>query len=311
MPPTEYDNPTSFPIGPPGVDGTTVTYDELVNPPSNITVATRDLVVENEMYIAEMLYSNPGWTVQGGAVIYEEDHPQFQFLDPDRSIRSRAPGAEAPIVGIKRRGKKIAVPESLSGAIEVTLEAKQRGQAAQVVLDTEKAMANTIVDQMNTRALAVAQEFIDANSLIMDAETFINAARATGTDNVDPFTMPAFDLRRVINYFVNMKGGFRPDAMFAHIDDVLYLDALYPDGKLDAMLKRLKLQLVETTDVEAGAPIFAKKKSVGVIAWEQPWHTVPHLKQRGFKDIFESEGRCVFVANNAMTIVRLEGWVEE
>lgn len=76
-------NPVANPLGGPTIAGTTITVDMLVNPPTIIPETIRALVASNQGYFIERVFNTPGFTVQGGAIIYTESFPTDHFLPAD------------------------------------------------------------------------------------------------------------------------------------------------------------------------------------------------------------------------------------
>ncbi len=262
-----FQSPTGMPLGAATISGTTVTVDQMTRPYTKIAPIVRNLVASNEGYFAERIFNTPGFTVEGGAIIYEESFPANLFLDPDKSIAPRAPGSEAPRLGALRAGPSIARPESWSGSIEITDEARRRNDVIEVQR-IFRLTANTFADKIQTRAIEVLDDFVSATGREIPGGTAWDAIDLTGgLPNIDPSTTPVADISLAIRQFVNDKAGVRPDLMILNPDDAFYLDLIYGE-KLDALLKRYGLTLLESPQHTAGSALLVKSKQVGVMAFE-------------------------------------------
>lgn len=301
----DVQNPVAQPLGGPTISGTTITVDVLVNSPSVINQQIRDLVAANQGYFAEDIFATPGFTVSGGAIIYTESFPEDNFLDPTQSIAPRAPGAEAPRIGSLRRAPKVARPESWSGSIEVTDEARRRNDVITVQKEF-RAAANTFADRIQTRALATLQAAVTAWSRTVTSTVNWRAALADGVPNADPADLPQADFAAVQSQFIADKVGVRPDLLVIHQDDAFYLDLIYGD-KLPALLGRYGLTMKVTPQATEGSPYFAKSKQIGNIAFEKPLDNEKSREGNRKTDVFTLESVPVFVAHDASAIVQLVG----
>lgn len=299
MPPQ---TPVAQPLGGPTISGTTITVDTYLNPPSQIPAIIRNLVANNQGYFIERVFSTPGFTVQGGAIIYEETFPEDYFLPPDQSIAPRAPGAEAPRLGSTRKAPKVARPESWSGSIEVTDEARRRNDVRAVQRQFTQA-ANSFADRIQTRGIAALQAAVTAWGRTVSGGNW-RAALASGVPNADPQTLPQRDFALVQKAFITDKAGMSPNLMIVHPDDAFYLDVIYGD-KLPALLSRYSLEMAVSVAAPVGDPIFVRGGGVGVIAFEKPLDQ--ELSREGTRktDVYTLETVPVFVADDASSVIQL------
>lgn len=299
MPPQ---TPVAQPLGGPTVSGTTITVDTYLNPPSQIPAIIRNLVANNQGYFIERVFSTPGFTVQGGAIIYEETFPEDYFLPADQSIAPRAPGAEAPRLGSTRKAPKVARPESWSGSIEVTDEARRRNDVRAVQRQFTQA-ANSFADRIQTRGIAALQAAITAWGRTVSGGNW-RAALTSGVPNADPQTLPQRDFALVQKTFITDKAGMAPNLMIVHPDDAFYLDVIYGD-KLPALLSRYSLEMAVSVAAPVGDPIFVRGGGVGVIAFEKPLDQ--ELSREGTRktDVYTLETVPVFVADDASSVIQL------
>ena len=297
-----YQNTTASPLLGPSVSGTRVTVDTLTKQHTKIPQIIRDLVAANEGYFAEEIFATPGFTVEGGAIEYTESFPEDHFLDPEQTIGPRAPGSEAPIVGSKRKGPKIARPESWAGQIEVHDEQRRRNDVITVQGDFRKA-ANTFADKLQSRAIETLDAFIDATSREIDSINW-GAALSSGVPNADPATLPQVTFAAVMKQFIADKAGVRPDLLILHQDDAFLLDRIYGE-KLPALLDRYKLRMLVSPQQTATEAVFAKAKQVGVMAFEKPLDTEYTREGKRKTDVYTMEATPVFVAHDASAVLRV------
>lgn len=299
--------PVANPLLGPTISGTTITVDTLTKPPSRIAPIIRDLVADNEGYFAEEIFATPGFTVQGGAIVYQETFPADHFLDPTQSIAPRAPGAEAPIVGALRAVEKIARPESLSGRIDVTDEARRRNDVSAVQALFRK-VANTFADQMQTKAIDTLVAAVSAWGRSAASVSWGDAAAAAGgTVNVAQTTLPKASFAQARKQFADDKAGVVPDTVILSTTDAFNLDVIMGD-QLEAFLRRYGITtLLETPALTVGTGIWLKSQQVGVIAFEKALDTEYERQATRKTDVYIAEATPVFVAIDASAIMELTG----
>lgn len=303
--------PDGLPLGGATVSGTLITVDDYINPPSRIPEIVRNLVADNEGYFIEDIFSTPGFTVQGGAVIYTPTFPTSLFLDPQQTIAPRAPGSQAPLISGKRYTPQVARPESKSGRIEVTDEAKQRNQVWDVQNTFQKA-ANSFADYMQTRGIQALNNAVSAWSRTISGVNW-RTSHSSGLVNVDPTTLPINDFESVLKQFIADKAGVRPDTVILHQNDAFYLGLttygpfMTPGTYMRALLDQYNLTLRVSPHATEGTALFVKSKQVGVIAFEKPLDQEYERAATRKTDIFVLEMRPVFVAQDASAVIGVTG----
>jgi hypothetical protein len=296
-------NPVFAPVlGGIEVEGTRLTVDSYVNPPTQIPAIIRNLVAANEGYFAERIFATPGFTVEGGAIVYEETFPEDFFLPEDQSIAPRAPGAPAPTLGSTRRAPKIARPESWSGAIEVTDEARKHNKVIAIRRQFTQA-ANTIADRIQTRAMEVLEKVVVEWGRQIKATHGWRVDLPNGIAQANPKLLPAATFSRVMRQFIEDKAGMRPDLLILNPLDMEVLEIVYQE-RLEAMLKLWKLTPLVSPMAPEGEPYFVKSGGIGVMAFDKPLTQEQH-RERGFKDVYELDVQPVLVAFDASAITQL------
>lgn len=304
-------NPVAHPLGGPELDGMKITVDSYVNPPTMIPGIIRNLVAENQGYFIEDVFQVPGFTVEGGAVIFTETFPEDHFLPADQSIAPRAPGAEAARLGSHRRPPKVSRPESWAGSIEVTDEARRRNQVIAVQRQFTQA-ANTFADRLQTRGVETLDAAVTAWDRVISTRTEgWRIEREDGTVNHDPMLMPEADFAAVEEHFIEDKAGVRPDLLLINQRDAYYLRILYPEGKLAALLESYGLTMKISPQVTEGSPLFVKAGQVGYLGFEKPLDQEYTREGKRFTDVFTLETVSAWVADNAAAVLRITGVDED
>jgi hypothetical protein len=304
-------NPVAQPLGGATVQGTTVTVDTYVNPPTKIPALIRSLVAEDEGYFIESVFGSLGTPVQGGAVHVEETFPEDFFLAAGTEPAPRAPGAEAPRMESERREPKIRRPESWSGSIEVTDEAKQRNNIIAVRNQFTKA-ANSFADIIQRRGIEVLLDAVEAWERVGEAKVNWHEAHESGVQNVDPLKMPHRDVALVLKQFLDDKVGVRPDTIIMNTEENLFLDLFYPGIgttlSLNGMLSKYGInRIIPTPLIDKGKVLFVKSGAPGVIGWELPM--AQEFVREGIRktDVYVLECRPVYAAFDASAVWMLEG----
>lgn len=301
-------SPVTQPLGGATVSGTTITVDTYVNPPTKIPAIVRNLVAENRGYFAEEIFATPGFTVQGGAVLFEITDPSDLFLPADQSLAPRAPGAEAPRVGAVRGEPKIARPESWSGSIEVTDEARIRNNVIAIKNQFTR-VANTLANNIQTTAITALTTFVEANSRTLESKTDWDSEPAKeGLLNSDPAKLPFADFARVEEKFVEDKAGVLPDTLIIHPYDWANLVILYSTfgGGVQRILDQFGInKVVRSVLATKGAPIFVKRGQVGTMLFEKPLTQEYTREGTRFTDVFSLDVSPVLVAHDATAVLQL------
>lgn len=290
------------PLGAPTVSGNQITVDSMTNPASRILAIVRDLVAANEGYFAEDIFSTPGFTLEGGALIYDETFPEDQFLEDSGRPAPRAPGSEAARLSVGRRAPKIQRPESWAGSLEIHDEARRRNNVL-LVTNLFRRTANTFADIIQDRAEETLDAFVAASGRTIDGTDW-TAAHTSGLINIDPAMLPQADIGLALKKFVEDKAGVRPDLLILNPADALRLDIIYGE-KLPALLARYNLTLKVSVRRPVGKALFLKSKQVGVIAFEKPLDQEFERQGTRKTDVYTLEATPVFVANDASAVLEV------
>lgn len=303
-------NPGSYPLPTASISGNLVTVDDLTRPVTVITERIFELLDANMGYFIEKVLGRFPNPVIGGGVRYREMFPEDWFLDPTRSGRGRAPGAEAPLVGGLRRASKMAYPASWAAKLEVTDEARSVNDVMSVEQDIT-ALGNSLGAWVQDSGIAAIEAFITSASRAVTSTVNWRQAYASGVINADPATLPIADFALAKLQRQNDKVGYhmREDLqLLSNGEDLMYLDLIYGD-KLETLLKRQGIgEILSSPEVTEGSPIIVAPGGAGYIAYQKELATEEGRGPVGtFKDVFATETQPVFALTNAAAIQSIAG----
>ena len=288
-------------------DGERVTVNDYVNPPAIIPEIIRDLTVANRGYWIERVYRTPGLTLRSGALLYTETYPDDHFLDKDADVAPRSPGSEAPKIAGKRRKKKMAFPESWSGSIDVTDEARRWNKILEVQDDFRRA-ANSFAEKLQSSGEAHLSTFAQAAGRFVtgvdgDFSDWTGAPRATTTNSEAP--RPSGEFARVQRLFSEDKSGVQPNLVIVSPEDAEQFDRVY-EGQAQAVLDRYGLEMLVSVRRPSGKRLYVREGQVGAMTFDVPLGE-PEITREGKRktDVYTMEVSPVFVANGADAILEV------
>lgn len=298
--------PLTNPLGPPTISGTTITVDQMLANPTVIPAIIRNLSAQARGYFLDRMYSTPGGTVTGGAVIGTPTKPSEEelFLSSGQSIAPRAPGAEAPRVAGARPEPKVFPVESWSGSIEITDEAKRRNDV-DGVNRTLQQIANTFTNTLQKRALEVLDAYITETSREKANKTNWATAAETEEAKVKLSEAPAVDFAYVQQLLDVDEAGETLRYVIMNPTEAFELAAIY-GPEYATMMNTWGLTPIVSNRVTAGVVYFLAEGGVGPLYYEQGLNqeTERVAKRKVTEIIFEVNP--VFAPIDAYKVIKLK-----
>lgn len=294
--------PVTYPLGPPSVNGNTLTVDTALKQPTRITRRIADQTLQN--FIVSRIFAQGG-AVSGGAVIYDQAVLNELYLD--RDVERVGPGDEFPIVGSSRQAPKVAEVEKYGGKFFVTREARDRNDIAhfnnQVTI-----LGNTVVRKVNTRAIA---ELDGAIAALGGAGTFVgtnwNAVVTAGDSASQADEYPVRDFVEAQRLADVEELGVHYDLWLLHPTQRAALTILYGD-KLQALLDSLGIREVFSSNrITPGSGFAVATGQVGELRIEQPLETETEYITKNQKTLVQSSVRPVMYVTNPYSIKKVTG----
>ena len=290
-----------------------LTVGDFVTPPTRLVDGIVQLTLQNEDYwiIGDpgSPFASPNIAVPSGVAQFYVQKRDSLFLPAGQTLRPRAPGAEAPRIGMNIPAPEFAYAESWSGSIEVPDEARTHNDVRLLTRQLQQA-SNTFANVLQTRGETVLNDFVTAQSLVIDDPPGANWAAADPIEQTaSTDARPAAEFAYVLSKFRTDKMGVRPDTVAVGIDDALAFDTVYGSGNLqitDSILNRFGLKMRVTQTLAAGTRLYYKSGAVGAVLWEKPLGE-PEYTREGirFTDVFTMEMKPVFVADDATAIKKV------
>lgn len=304
-------SPVTYPLGGATVLGTTVTVDSYVSPPTKIPARIAALAASNFGYFMENVLATPGTRVEGGAVLYEIIKPTDLFLPTDQGLAPRAPGAEAPRLGAARGEPAVAKPESWSGSIEVTDEARRRNDVIAIQNQFTRA-ANSITNAIQTTFISALTAFVEAQSRTLESPR--KWTEETKSSELIAKKGPLGDFALVQRKFVEDKTGIMPDTLIIHPEDWESLLNYYAGFAGILTFADLEARMAQgygvrnvivTVLATKGAPYFLKSGTVGALLFDLPISQEQERVARRKTDVYVIEVQPVIVLNEPAAVLQL------
>lgn len=261
-----YNDPITYPLGPPTVSTTTYTVDFLLQNPTRVTRVVNDLTLRN--FFLDDIFAIGG-DVSGGAVLYD----QATTLDTytNRDVERIEPGAEAPIVGGVRTAPLVAQVEKFGGKFPMTAEAIRRNEIGRM-RNQMRRLANTIVRKMHQRGLSELAANISTFSRTASGISWSDALALT-VQTAAANNMPAYDFAATVTANENLEMGYDYDTLIVNPTEALSLRAIYK-GELSNVLRDNGITtFISTPRKAAASAYFLAGGAVGEMRLEEPLRT--------------------------------------
>lgn len=218
---------TAYPLGPPTINGTTVTVDELLNDPTRITRDIAELAMQR--FYADRIFT-PAGGVEGGSVLFERPNPLATDLYGEREPKEVAPGEEFPLQTFVRGVPMIAKPRKIGNKWFVTKEARKRNDPSRLRINMTQT-ANTIRRRIENMALAELAAVVTAEVRWRTGTSWSTYAGLT-PDNRTGITGPVSDLAAALAQSDTEERGVDFDSMIMHTNQALSVRQAFPGLKL-------------------------------------------------------------------------------
>jgi hypothetical protein len=285
--------PTTHPLGPPSVSGTTITVETMLNQPTRITRMIMDIT--QERFVADRLFASGGG-VTGGAVVYDE--AQENELYTNRDVEQIAPAAEFPLVTSEQLAPKVAEVEKWGGKTFVTDEARDRNDTAGFT-KLMRQLGNTVTRKLNQRALA------EVNAALADGSRNVvgNNWSTYNPETDPPSKSPAYDFGKAQMQAENEEMGTDYNLWIVNPQEALALTAIYgPNPSGPGMPS-----IYSTPRQAAGTALAVAERQVGQMRIEKPLGTETWREQKTERTWVQSSVRPLWFVDNKFAILRFTG----
>lgn len=157
--------PTTYPLGPPVISGTTITLDELVEDPTRITRDIADLATSTRWFMDQVF--TPAGGIDGGAILFERPNTIANDLFGDREPKEIAPGEEFPLQTFSRGVPMVARPRKIGNKWFIVKEAVKRNKQGTLRRNMIQT-ANTIRRRIENMGLAELSAVVTAETRFMN-----------------------------------------------------------------------------------------------------------------------------------------------
>lgn len=295
------DNPSSHPLGPPSISGSTITVDLMLKQPTRITTVVADLSLQR--FIADRIFTSAGG-VTGGAVVYDE--ATENDLYSDRDVEEVAPGGEFPVVSSSRKVPKVAKVRKVGGKFFFTDEARDRNDGS-AFADESRRLTNTIVKKNNSDAVALLEASIATSGQTIVGNDWSDFT-LDGSDPTPNMDRPAADWLAANLSAEQRELGITYDTLLVNPQEAMNLAVNYGD-KYDAAKTAAGIKEVFSSNrVVAGTAYYVAAKQVGEMRVEQPLSTETWRDPFGRQQTWvQTSVRPLMFVNNPYAVVKLTG----
>lgn len=290
----------SHPLGPPVVDGTTITVDLMLNQPTRVTRMIMDLTLQR--FIADRIFASAGG-VTGGAVVYDEAVENELYTT--RDVQRVAPGGEFPLVESERRAPKIAPVEKWGGKVFITDEARDRNDSASFV-NKIRQLANTQVRKINQRSIEVLLASIAASDQTFTGRNWSTVVTG-GASQTNADLWPLRDFAYAAQLAEQDELGVVYSLALMNPQEYTRLVIIYGARGLRELMAELGWTIYVSNRVPAGQVFYVAERQVGELRVEKPLGTATWREEKTERTFVQSSVRPVQYVTNPFAVVRSTG----
>lgn len=282
--------PTSHPLGPPTVTGTSITVETMLRQPTRITRMIMDLT--QERFIADRVFTGGGG-VTGGAVVYDVAIDNEMYLN--RDVEAIAPAGEFPLIISDQLVPQVAEVEKWGAKTFITDEARDRNDTASFT-KMMRQLANTFVRKLNQRAIAT----LDA-ALAGGTRTVVGNNWSTYNPETDPpQESPAYDWGRADMQAENEEMGIDYNLWLINPQEALQITAIYGSGLTGPGVP----SFYSSPRVKAGTAYVIAQNQVGQQRIEKPLGSVTWREDKTERTWVQSSVRPLWFVDNLFAVLR-------
>lgn len=296
--PAKVNSPV-HPLGPPGLSGTDLTVDIMLEQPTRITQMIMDLSLQR--FIVDRVFASAGG-VTGGAVVY--DVVERNELYASRDIGRVSPGGEFPLITTERPAPAIAEVEKWGGKVFVTDEARERNKAA-LFTNKMRQLTNTIIRKINQRAIAELEKSIAASNQKTNGNNW-SAVVVGGSSQTKQSLWPGFDFAHAAQLAEEDELGIVYDLWIINPQEYTQLVSIYGASNLRELLKELGIDIYVSMRVPAGTAYVVAQQQVGEMRVEKALGTVTWREEETERTWVQSSVRPVMYVNNPFAVLKVE-----
>lgn len=288
------------PLGPPGLSGTELTVDTMLEQPTRITNMIMDLSLQR--FVVDRIFASAGG-VTGGAVVY--DLVERNELYASRDIGRVSPGGEFPLITTERPAPAIAEVEKWGGKVFLTDEARERNKAA-LFTNKMRQLTNTIIRKINQRAIFELEKSIVASNQETNGNNW-SAVVVGGSDQSKQSLFPAFDFAHAAQLAEEDELGIVYDLWLLNPQEYTQLVTIYGMGNLKELLSALGIDIYVSPRVAAGSAYVVAQGQVGEMRVEKALGTVTWREEETERTWVQASVRPVMYVNNPFAVLKVKG----
>lgn len=296
-------NPVEFPLGAPSISGTTYSVDLLLNEPTRISNIINDLSLYAKYgnFYSTQVFTDSG-TVEGGALVYTQLTTNDLWLT--REVQNVEPGAEFPIVTSDRQAPLVATLEKFGGKFDITREARRRNDMSVFELQSIK-LANNMVRQLNTKALAVLNASITATANTTAGHSW-GAVVTGGSSQTNNTAWPAADIAAAQLVADQQQLGVQFDTWLINPAEANKFKVIYGQNWRD-VLSDWNVEFFVSNSITAGTAFALERGQVGQIRHEFGLQTETWYEEKTQKNWVQVSNDALFAVTNPYSVLKVTG----